>query len=78
MNTEETGQEFGQNAEIQKKLDRTLIKVQEYRLNCTGRLSKWKKTEETRQDFGQNAGIPKKMERILVIMQEYRRNWTRH
>ena len=54
MNTEETGQEFGQNAEIQKKLDRTLIKVQEYRLNCTGRLSKWKKTEETRQDFGQN------------------------
>jgi len=41
MNTEETGQDFGQNAGIQKKLDSILVKIHEYRRN-------W-------QDFGQNA-----------------------
>jgi hypothetical protein len=36
LNTEETGQDFRQNAGIQKKLDRTLNKMQEYRRNWTG------------------------------------------
>jgi hypothetical protein len=37
-NTEETGQDFGQNAGTQKKLDRTLDKMQEYRGNWTGQV----------------------------------------
>jgi len=50
MNREETGQDFGQNAGIQKKLDSTLFK-------CMN-------TEDNGQDFGQNAGIQKKLDRI--------------
>jgi hypothetical protein len=39
-NTEETGQDFGQNIGIQKKLDRNLDKMQEYRRNCTGQVQR--------------------------------------
>jgi hypothetical protein len=35
-NTEETGQDFGHNAGISKKLDRTFDKMQEHRRNWTG------------------------------------------
>jgi hypothetical protein len=61
-NTGETGNDFGQNAGIQKKLDRTLDKMQEYRRNWIGLQTKCRNTEETGQ--------------ALDKMQEYRRNWT--
>jgi len=67
---------FGQNAGIHKKLDRTLVKMQEYRRNWTGLWSKCRNKEETGQGFGQNAGIQKKLDRTLVKMQEYIRYWT--
>jgi len=73
--TEETGLDVGQSAVIQKKVDSTLVKMQEYTSNWTELLSKCMNTEETGQDYGQNAGIQKKLDSTLVKIHEYRRNW---
>ena len=59
---------FGQNAGVQKKLDRTLDKMQEYRRDWTGLWTKRRNTEETGQDFGQNVGLQKKLDRTLDKM----------
>ena len=68
--TEETGLDVGQSAVIQKKVDSTLVKMQEYTSNWTGFCSKCGNTEETGQHFGKNALIQKKLDGTLVKMHE--------
>jgi len=66
---------------MQKKQERTLVKMQEYRRNrtvlvkmqeyrrnWTGLWSKCRNTEETGHYFDQNAGIQKKQDRTLIKM----------